>query len=59
MFGALMIVDMMIFGFMAYNYTYVNADRNGCNDDLNKYKEQNDNNIEMIEHSCDEIQKQK
>ena len=54
-----MIVDMMIFGFMAYNYTYVNADRNGCNDDLNKYKEQNENNIEMIEHSCDEIQKQK
>jgi hypothetical protein len=26
MFGALMVVDMLIFGFMAYHYTYVDND---------------------------------
>ena len=33
MFGALMIVDMMIFGFMAYNYTYVNPNAVTDNDE--------------------------
>ena len=33
MFGALMIVDMMIFGFMAYNYTYVDPNAVTDNDE--------------------------
>jgi hypothetical protein len=32
MFGALMIVDMLVFGLMAYNYSYVDPDK-GLEDD--------------------------
>ena len=59
MFGALMVVDMMIFAFMAYRYTFADHKHNDIhakeeegvikrNDDND---EKFDNNVEMLERN--------
>ena len=54
MFGALMIIDMMIFSFMAYNYTYVNLDevsvidKTGTNNNSGNF---NETDIELFERN--------
>ena len=58
MFGALMIIDMMIFSFMAYNYTYVNLDevsvidKTGTNNNSGNF---NDTDIELFETSVPDV----
>ena len=58
MFGALMIIDMMIFSFMAYNYTYVNPDEvsvieeTGTNNNSGNF---NDTDIELFERSVPDV----
>lgn len=60
MFGALMIVDMLIFGFMAYNYTYVDpnavTDADADDKDAGVHKSDVKNkDIELIERNVPDV----
>jgi hypothetical protein len=62
MFGALMVVDMMIFAFMAYRYTFADhkhndEDKNG--EEKEAVKHGGDNNVEMLERNVVEERKTK
>ena len=50
MFGALMVVDMMIFAFMAYRYTFADHKHNNV-DAKEEEDEKFDNNVEMLERN--------
>ncbi len=63
MFGALMIIDMVIFGLMARSYTYANHDHNMKTkeeeEEEENHKHAEQNNIEMLEKNHLENGKQK
>ena len=62
MFGALMIIDMVIFGLMARSYTYANHDHNMKTkeeEEEEKHKHAEQNNIEMLEKNNLENGKEK
>jgi hypothetical protein len=51
MFGALMVVDMIIFAFMAYRYKYADHSHNN--------QEKNENGLELMENKYNEAEKGK
>jgi hypothetical protein len=61
MFGALMIIDMVIFGLMARSYTYANHDHNikTKEEEEENHKRAEQNNIEMLEKNNLENGKEK